>query len=82
MTFITKAFNQLSESDMELLAVRPPTEESRALAVRVGQIMGSYAYPGDMVLQSVQYEAGRLGWPGEITATIGNLAYEGMQRGY
>ena len=81
MTFITRTLKQLTASDLELLKVVPPTEDSRALASRGGKLMGEYAYPGDMVLQSVAYEADNLGWPNEIAATIGNLAYKGMQQG-
>ena len=53
MTFITRTFSEFTPSELELLKVTPPTAESRALANRVGQRMGEYAYPGDMVRESV-----------------------------
>jgi hypothetical protein len=82
MTFITSAFKEFTASDLELLKVTPPTEESIALANRVGEMMGKYAWPGDMVRQSVDYEAGRLGWPSEVAQRIGKLAYDVMQQTY
>lgn len=81
MTFITRTLEQFTTEELNMLKTAPPTEESLMLATRVGQIMGAYAYPGDLVLQSVGYEAGKLGWPGEVAAIIGNLAFKGMQHG-
>lgn len=82
MTFITKTLRQFSPEELELLAVRPPTDESREFATTIGTMMGKEAYPGDMVIQSVDYVGGQMNWPGEITNIIGKLAYDGMQRGY
>ncbi len=80
MTFITRTFSEFTPSELELLKVTPPTAESRALANRVGQRMGEYAYPGDMVRESVTYEAGQNGWPNEIAVIIQDLAWKGLQR--
>lgn len=82
MTFITKTLQQLTSEELSTLQANPPTEASLELATRVGETMGRYAYPGDMVVQSVLYEAERNQWPQEVAAILGNLAYEGMQRDY
>lgn len=80
MTFITRTFEEFSGEEIELLRTTPPTEESRELAERVGKRMGEYAFPGDLVIQSVEYEGGERGWPSEITALIGKLAFNRLQR--
>lgn len=82
MTFITKTLRQFLPEELELLKVRPPTDESRELASTIGKMMGQEAYPGDMVRQSVDYVGMENNWPAEIANLIGKLAYDGMQQGY
>ncbi len=80
MTFITKTLRQFAPEELEQLKLRPPTDESRQLASTIGRMMGQEAYPGDMVLQSVEYVGMENSWPAEITNMIGKLAYDGLQR--
>ena len=80
MTFITKTLRQFTSAELELLQVKPPTDESREFATTLGKMMGQEAYPGDMVIQSVDYVGAENNWPTEITNIIGKLAYEGMQQ--
>lgn len=80
MTFITKTLRQFEPAELEILKVRPPTDESRELASAIGKMMGQEAYPGDMVLESVGYVGMENNWPAEITNMIGKLAYDGLQR--
>lgn len=81
MTFITKTLRQFSDEQLELLRTWPPTDESRELATTIGTMMGQEAYPGDMVLQSVDHVSVEMRWPAEISNIIGKLAYEGLQQG-
>ena len=82
MSFVSDALGEFSQQDLEVLAVKPPTEDTLAMAARLGEAMGRNAWPGDLVYENVARVGQERGWPSEVVTAVGQLAYQGMQASY